>query len=119
VRLKGNGLTGRLSVPSIFSFDGIVGQQTEADLQIKNVGQGVLSGSWASISTTPYTVMGARFGPLPPGGEQSVKIEFLPITKGPGPKVPLTITADEPSSGKMTTILRGIGKLNQDSNLPR
>jgi hypothetical protein len=119
VRLKGNGLTGRLSVPSIFSFDGIVGQQTEADLQIKNVGQGVLSGSWASISTTPYTVMGAGFGPLPPGGEQSVKIEFLPITKGPGPKVPLTITADEPSSGKMTTILRGIGKLNQDSNLPR
>jgi hypothetical protein len=108
--VDGAGFAGRLSVRGTFSFRAPVGQETEEDLQIKNVGRGALSGNWDSLLDGPYSVAGGNFGPLQPQATATIKIEFAPIAKGRAVAVPLIIDVDAPGTGGRSVMLRGIGE---------
>ena len=115
ILLKGGGLAGKLSVPGVFAFSGAVGQTTEEDLQVKNVGKGALTCSWNPLSSPPYRVvvngnaLGVPLLSLQPGATGTIKIGFTPTKKGRAPSVRFTVTADSPSTGSRTIILRGTG----------
>jgi hypothetical protein len=108
--VDGAGFAGRLSVPGTFSFRAPLGQETEEDLQLKNVGRGALSGNWDSLLDGPYSVAGGSFGPLQPQGTATIKIEFMPTAKGRSVAVPLIISIDAPATGGRSVMLRGIGE---------
>jgi len=72
-----------------------------------------LSGSWASVASTPpapFTVNGSPFGPIPPGKTQSIAVTFAPTLKGKATPVGLTITSTGVAPGTATVTLGGVGK---------
>src|SRR5579872_280721 len=110
VLLSGVGLAGRLSVPKTFKITGPAGQTIEANLAIKNVGKGFLSGTWAPVAIPPYTIAGGSFGPLEPGTSADIPIDFSPSAKGPAPSVALAVEVVGPSTGGTVVTLTGTGK---------
>lgn len=110
VLLSGAGLAGRLSVPRTFMITGPAGQTIEANLTIKNVGKGFLSGTWTPVAIPPYSIAGGSFGPLQPGTSADIPIDFSPSAKGPAPSVALAVEVVGPSTGGTVVTLTGMGK---------
>jgi hypothetical protein len=110
VLLNGAGLAGRLSVPKTFRITGPAGQTIEANLAIKNVGQGFLSGSWAPVAIPPYSIAGGSFGPLAPGASADIPIDFSPSAKGATPSVALAVEVTGPGTGGTVVTLTGTGQ---------
>ncbi len=109
VGLQGNGLAGKLSVPSTFTISGPVGQNTPANLTIKNAGKGILSGDWAPVAIPPYLIDSGHFD-LQPGTSTTISISFVPIVKGPAPSVALAIGITAPSTSTTAVTLKGTGR---------
>jgi hypothetical protein len=111
--LRGRGLVGRLAVPAGITIVGdTIGQPTSATLTIKNVGLGLLTGSWSTVTptlTAPFSVTGNTFS-LTPKETVTIPINFTPAEKGRAANATLTIGVDSPSLGGKNVTLRGIGK---------
>ena len=91
VVLEGNGAPGKLSAPKTFRITGPVGKMTLTNLTIKNIGKGLLSGGWETVTVGPYIVAGGSFGPLQPRATALIPIVFTPAAKGAAPIVDLPI----------------------------
>jgi hypothetical protein len=113
VTVSGHGLVGQLSAPAAITIVGdTIGQPTMATLTIKNVGGGLLTGSWSAVMptlTAPFTVTVSSFS-LMPKQTRTIPITFTPEEQGPAGNASLTIGVDSPGEGGRTVTLRGIGK---------
>ncbi len=109
LKLKGTGEPGKLSVPGGFTLHGPVGVTTPVNLTIKNVGKGILNGSWPSVAVPPYAVTGNNFSLLPKG-TMTIVIDFTPPAAGKTAPEPFTITVNAPGVGGKTVTLKGVGK---------
>jgi hypothetical protein len=109
VVLNGSGLSGKLSAPNTITITTATGTATQANLSIKNVGKGVLSGNWATVAISPYSVTSGPFA-LTPGSSIAIPITFHPTVKGTAPSVALAIQVVGPSTGGKVVTLKGVGK---------
>jgi hypothetical protein len=110
VTFKGAGFAGKLSVPSVFQFSAPVGQPTEEDLQIKNIGKGALSGRWSPVVSSVYSIAGGSFVALQPKATATIRIFFTPSIKGRAQTGSLMISVDAPGTGAKNVTLKGVGK---------
>jgi hypothetical protein len=110
VVLNGSGVPGKLSAPKTFGIKGSVGQIIHSNLTIRNIGKGLLSGTWPTVTAGPYSLAGGSFGPLQKGATATIPITFAPTAKGNAEIVDLPIMVTEPSIGDMPVALRGVGK---------
>jgi hypothetical protein len=107
--LSGTGLTGNLSVPSTFTMTAPAGTTIQPSLTIKNNGKGSLSGDWASVTTSNYSVAPGSFA-LEAGQTTTIPITFIPTVKGNAPSAALAISVIAPSTGSTIVTLKGVGK---------
>lgn len=96
-------------MPTTVTITGQVGKPTPGTLTIRNTGKGLLSGDWATVMTTPYSVTGSPFS-LPPGATMPITINFSPTVKGNAPSAVLVIGVIAPSTSTTVVTLKGVGK---------
>jgi len=110
VTLKGTGEPGvpSLSVPGLaFGTVGIGLPPKTLTLKIHNTGLGALGGSIGAL-TAPFAGGGGLFGPIPPGGVQSVNVQFTPIQAGVV-STKLMITTNDPTKPAINVPISGTG----------
>jgi hypothetical protein len=114
IPVAGKGLAGRLSVPRtlVIRSPG-VGMQGQANLTLKNVGKGILTGSSPGPMPSPtFMEMGGGGGggnAILPGQHQTLTITFTPTQTGTT-LGSIQINVDPPSTGGTTVTLKGISK---------
>ena len=77
-------------MPSTLKINGVVGQTTPANLTLRNVGKGLLSGDWPKVTIPPYQIDAGHFD-LQPGITTSIPISFTATVKGTAPSAALAI----------------------------
>ena len=93
-----------------FVIRGPAGETTQSNLTIRNVGKGLLNGSWTPITDSPYSVAGGSFGPLTKGETSTIPIDFSPTAKGNAATVMLTINVVGQNGGPTVVRIRGVAK---------
>lgn len=120
IPVTGVGEPGKLSVPKTLTITAtaIVGAGGEtitagtANLILRNVGKGVLTGSVAA-ATAPFNNGGGGMGTIQPGkSSPPIMITFTP-TSTTTVTQPLQVTAQSPSTGSTTVTLKGIVKVKK------
>jgi hypothetical protein len=113
MNLKGKGVPGipSLSVPALaFGAVGIgIVPAPTLTLKIHNIGLGALAGNVGALAA-PFAVTsgGGLYGPIPPGGAQTVKVQFTPTAVSP-PATTLVITTSDPAMATLHVPVSGSG----------
>ncbi len=115
VTLKGTGLPGKLSVPKSLTITSTgVGIAVQANLILKNVGKGLLTGSSMPATPNPPFSGGGEGGGggIPPGKTAITVITFTPQNTSEA-MGSIELVATPPNTGSTTVTLKGIVKVKK------
>jgi hypothetical protein len=105
VNLRGVGEAGRLIAPRVVTLH----TNEFKPIILKNASKGVLNITFGAASPNPPYSSSAGNATIQPGATAGIPVKFSPSAEGAAPAGSLAITVNPPSTGTITTTLRGKG----------